>query len=178
MWCAPSSVNRPRKQHEVEAVGPVPLSFVKSRSLLHQVLQVSGIHLQPSDHVIHVALIVLVMNFTKGQGKGRRMEGKEKSINCKYLTNRPSVGSTWLHTVTSLMATAAHESKNSQYLMIFPRQFSTFLKSGLFSGSSSQQFLINMYTLETGHIKPVRDISDNAYTMAGRVATQTALTHL
>lgn len=58
---------RPRKQHEVEAVCSVPLSFVERRSLLHQALQVSGIHLQPSNHVVHVALIVLVVNITKGQ---------------------------------------------------------------------------------------------------------------
>lgn len=69
MWSAPLSVNRPRKKHEVEAVGAVPLSFIESRSLFHQVLQVSGIHLQPSDHVIHVALIVLVMDFTGGERK-------------------------------------------------------------------------------------------------------------
>lgn len=79
MQRAPLSVNRPRKQHEVEAVCPVPLSFVEGRPLLHQVLQISGIHLQPSDHVIHVALVVLVMNVAKGQRKERRRrEGKGK----------------------------------------------------------------------------------------------------
>lgn len=62
-------INRPRQQHEVEEVSSVPLSFVKHCSLLHQVLQVSGVHLQPSDHVVHVALIVLVVNFTKRQEK-------------------------------------------------------------------------------------------------------------
>lgn len=39
--------------------------------------------------------------------------------------------------------------KKGAHPMIFPRQFSTFLKSGLFSGSSSQQLCINMYTLGT-----------------------------
>ena len=77
MWDVPLSANRPREQHEVEAVGPVPLCFVESRSLLHQVLQVSGIHLQPSDHVIHVALIVLVVDFTGGQGN-EQARGKER----------------------------------------------------------------------------------------------------
>lgn len=71
--------NRPRQEHEVEAVGSVPLSFVESRSLLHQVLQVSGVHLQPSDHVIHVAFIVLVMNFT--DGKKKREIKKRKQVN-------------------------------------------------------------------------------------------------
>ena len=77
MCHTPLIVNRPRQQHEVEVVGPVPLSFVEDRSLLHQVLQVSGIHLQPPDHVIHVALIVLVMDFTGGQSKeSKGEEGK------------------------------------------------------------------------------------------------------
>ena len=69
----------PREQHEVEAVRPVPLSFVEGRSLLHQVLQVSGIHLQPSDHVVHVALVVLVMNFTEDKWKSRRKCGEEQT---------------------------------------------------------------------------------------------------
>lgn len=60
-------MNKPRKQHEVEAVGSIPLSFVKRCPLLHQVLQVPGITLQSSDHVVHVALIVLVMDFTEEQ---------------------------------------------------------------------------------------------------------------
>lgn len=71
VWCPPSGVNRPRQKHGVEAVRPVPLRLVEGRSLLHQVLQVSGVHLQPPDHVIHVALVVLVMNFTEGTRKGR-----------------------------------------------------------------------------------------------------------
>lgn len=58
------SKNRPRKQLKVEAVSPIPLCFVKDSSLLHQVLQVSGVHLQPSDHVVHVALVLLIVNFT------------------------------------------------------------------------------------------------------------------
>lgn len=64
-------VNRPREQHGVEAVGSVTLGFVERCSLLHQVLQVSGVHLQPSDHVVHVALVVLVMDFTEGGGEKR-----------------------------------------------------------------------------------------------------------
>lgn len=58
--------SRPRKEHEVQAVGSVPLRFVQGRSLLHQVLQVPGVHLQPSDHVVQVAFIVLVVNFAEG----------------------------------------------------------------------------------------------------------------
>lgn len=57
------SMNRPRKQLEVEQVSPIPLGLVEDGSLLHQVLQVPGVHLQPSDHVVHVALVLLVVNF-------------------------------------------------------------------------------------------------------------------
>lgn len=71
--------DRPREQHEVEAVCPVPLSFVEGRSLLHQVLQVSGIHLQPPDHVVHVALVVLVMNVTEDKWKSRRKWGEKNT---------------------------------------------------------------------------------------------------
>ena len=85
-------VNRPRQQHEVEAVGPVPLSLVQNRPLLHQVLQVSGVHLQPSDHVIHVALVVLVVDFTGGRGhnqQGRWRRTWEGALFCspKVITN-------------------------------------------------------------------------------------------
>lgn len=120
-------VNRPWEQHKVETVGSVPLSFVESRSLLHQVLQVSGVHLQPSDHVVHVALVVLVVDFTGGVekwGKKNRCERYQCSLK-----------------VTINMSTGL---RGRSYLMIFPRQFSTRLKSGLFSGSSSQQLLISM----------------------------------
>lgn len=58
------TVSRPRKQHEVEAVGSIPLGLVQRRPLLHQVLQVLGVHLQPPHHVVHVALVVLVVYFT------------------------------------------------------------------------------------------------------------------
>lgn len=72
MMCISSlSVNKPRQQHKVKIVSSIPLSFVEGRSLFHQVLQVSGIHLQPSDHVIQVALIFLIMDFT-GVMKRRR----------------------------------------------------------------------------------------------------------
>lgn len=139
--CAPLTVNWPRQQHEVEVVGPVPLSFVEDRSLLHQVLQVSGIHLQPSDHVIHVALIFLVMNFTRRQWK--ESKGVEGTIqNPLKLTKNSFLR---LKMRTSYMARTLY-GKNSDYLIIFPSKFSTFLKSGLFSGSSSQQLFINMYT--------------------------------
>lgn len=81
--------NRPREQHEVEAVCPVPLRFVKGRSLFHQVFQVSGIHLQPSDHIIHVALIFLVMYFTEGQEEEQReaKEGKQHYLSLKRTLN-------------------------------------------------------------------------------------------
>ena len=50
------------------------------------------------------------------------------------------------------MARRALYGENSDYLIIFPSKFSTFLKSGLFSGSSSQQLFINMYIWDRGHI--------------------------
>ena len=49
------------QEQEVEPVSPVPLSLVQRGSLLHQVLQVPGVHLQPTDQVVHVALISLVV---------------------------------------------------------------------------------------------------------------------
>lgn len=60
-------MNGPGKQHVVEAVRSVPLRLVEGRSLLHQVLQVPGVHLQSSYHVVHVALVVPVMNFTEAK---------------------------------------------------------------------------------------------------------------
>lgn len=133
--CNCGDANKPRKEHEVEAVGSVPLSFVESRPLLHQVLQVSGVHLQPSDHVIHVAFIVLVMNFTDGQ-RQREIE-KRKQVNKTGLGKKRSKN----------INRNRRPVETGAYPMIFPRQFSTFLKSGLFSGSSSQQLCISMYTL-------------------------------
>lgn len=64
-----AGVTGPWQQHEVQVVSSVPLSLVEHRPLLHQVLQVPGIHLQPSDHVVHVALVVLVVNVAAGGGE-------------------------------------------------------------------------------------------------------------
>lgn len=54
-------INIPRQQHEVEAIRSVPLSFVQSRSLLHQMFQSPRVHLQTADQVVHVRLSGLIV---------------------------------------------------------------------------------------------------------------------
>lgn len=61
--------NPPRKKHKVEAIRSVPLSFVQSRSLLHELLQSPGVHLQTTDQVVHVRLCGLVMEVTASDQK-------------------------------------------------------------------------------------------------------------
>ena len=71
----PPVLNPPREQHVVQAVGPVPLCLVEGGPLLHQELQVLGVHLQPADQVVHVAVVVLAVKVTAG---GREGEGREE----------------------------------------------------------------------------------------------------
>lgn len=156
IWCAPLSVNRPRKQHEVEAVCPVPLGFVEDRSLLHQVLQVSGIHLQPSDHVVHVALIVLVMNFTKEEGRKQTFT----KASYKYVISFSELGCT-------------HRLPDD-----FPQTVFYLLKVGsLFWILIPTAFYQHVH-LRRQRTQSFKDISDNTHTSADKDAIQPALTHL
>ncbi len=61
------SVFRPWQKHEVQAVRSVSLSLVQSCAFLNQTLQVTGIHLQPADQVLHVALMFLVVQTIPNQ---------------------------------------------------------------------------------------------------------------
>lgn len=73
IYCAslirPCSVFRPWQKHEVQAVRSVSLSLVQSCAFLNQTLQVTGIHLQPADQVLHVALMFLVVQAIPNQIK-------------------------------------------------------------------------------------------------------------
>lgn len=60
-------VFRPWQKHEVQAVRSVSLSLVQSCAFLNQPLQVTGIHLQPADQVLHVALMFLVVQTIQNQ---------------------------------------------------------------------------------------------------------------
>lgn len=60
-------VFRPWQKHEVQAVRSVSLSLVQSCAFLNQPLQVTGIHLQPADQVLHVTLMFLVVQTIQNQ---------------------------------------------------------------------------------------------------------------
>lgn len=64
--------NPPRKQHKVELIGSVPLGFVEWCSFLHQVLERPGVHLQPTDEVVHVCLTGLVVDVTVSTNKNNK----------------------------------------------------------------------------------------------------------
>lgn len=64
IYCIVYCVNLLRQEHKVEAISSVPLSFVQRGSLLHQVLQSLGVHLQAADQVVHVRLTGLVVQVT------------------------------------------------------------------------------------------------------------------
>lgn len=72
-------MNAPGKKHKVESICSVPLSLVQRRSLLHQVLQRPGIHLQAADQVVHVRLTGLVVQVTV-------WEKKEKHTSAFFLS--------------------------------------------------------------------------------------------
>lgn len=77
-WC--QEINIPRQQHEVETIRPVPLSFVQSRSLLHQTLQSSGVHLQTTDQVVHVRLSGLIVQVTVGSQRFQKVDETKNNL--------------------------------------------------------------------------------------------------
>lgn len=123
----------------------VTLSFVQSSAFLIQPLQVTGIHLQPVDQVLHVALMFLVVQTIQNQIRKSFIKKRKLLFNGSFRWSSCSLMYLFHVTISIRFFTGWTKAYKGD-LTIFHRVFSIFLKSGLLSGSSSQQFLISMHT--------------------------------